>query len=108
LYDAGDRVTQVTEPNGHTVTRVYDSANELTDTTDPNGRRTTYAYDAAGHRVGETWVGASPSERITYTYDSAGEMTGAADANATVTIVYDNDGRVGTLVSSARGPASRR
>jgi YD repeat-containing protein len=40
---------------------------------------------------------------ITYTYDSAGQMTGAADAYATLTIAYDNDGRVGTLATSGPG-----
>jgi RHS repeat-associated protein len=102
-YDAADRVTTVTEPNGSTVTSVYDADNELTDTTDQDGRRTTFAYDNDGRQTGETWVGASPSERITYTYDSAGQLTGATDANATLTIVYDNDGRVGTLVTSGPG-----
>jgi hypothetical protein len=53
--------------------------------------------------TGETWVGASPSEKITYTYDSAGQMTGAADAYATLTIAYDNDGRVGTIATSGPG-----
>ena len=62
------------------------NANELTDTTDRAGRRTTYAYNSDGSRTGETWVGASPSERITYTYDFDQEMTGAADSIATLTI----------------------
>ena len=63
-----------------TVTYVYDNDGELTDTTDDDGRRTTYSYNADGDQTGETWVGASPSEKITYTYDADNEMTGAADS----------------------------
>jgi RHS repeat-associated protein len=103
MYDAANRVTTTVEPNGSTVTNVYDAANQLTDTTDQDGRRTTYAYDNDGRQTGETWVGASPSEKITYTYDSVGQMTGAADSYATITIAYDNNGRLGTLVTSGPG-----
>ena len=67
----------MTEPNGSTVTYVYDKDGELTDTTDEDGRRTTYSYNADGDQTGETWVGASPAEKITYTYDADNEMTGA-------------------------------
>ena len=59
-----------TLPNSATVTYVYDNDRELTDTTDADSRRTTYSYDADGDQTGETWVGASPSEKITYTYRS--------------------------------------
>ena len=79
-YDADDRVTTMTLPNAATVTYVYDNDGELTDTTDADGRRTTYSYDADGDQTGETWVGASPSEKITYTYDADNELTGAADS----------------------------
>ena len=76
-YDSDDRMTTQTQPNGQTVTNVYDSDGELTDTTDEDGRRTTFSYNADGDQTGETWVGASPSEKITYTYDADNEMTGA-------------------------------
>ena len=38
------------------------------------------AYNADGDQTGETWVGASPAEKITYSYDADNEMTGAATA----------------------------
>ncbi len=102
-YDADDRMTSMTDPLGHTGTYVYDADGEMTDTTDRDGRRTTYSYNADGDQTGETWVGASPSEKITYTYDADNEQTGAADSYATLTIVYDNDGRVGTIATSGPG-----
>ena len=84
----------MTQPNSSTVTYVYDNDGELTDTTDEDGRRTTYSYNADGDQTGETWVGASPSEKITYTYDADNEMTGAADSFATLTFTYNADGEL--------------
>jgi RHS repeat-associated protein len=81
----------------------YDNDGELTDTTDEDGRRTTYSYNADGDQTGETWVGASPSEKITYTYDADNEMTGAADSFATLTFTYDNDGWLATDATSGPG-----
>ena len=78
----------VNSGSGVSATFVYDADGELVDTTDADGRRTTYSYDQLGDQTGETWVGASPSEKITYTYDSDKEMTGAADSFATLTFTY--------------------
>jgi len=102
-YDADDRLTTSTESNGATVTYVYDADNELTDTTDADGRRTTYSYNADGDQTGETWVGASPSEKITYTYDADNELTGAADSFATLTFTYNAGGELQTDATSGPG-----
>ena len=71
-YNADDRVTTATDPNGTTVTYVYDADGEVTDTTDQDGRRTTYSYDADGDNTGETWLTTSGGKLdvITYTYDA--------------------------------------
>jgi RHS repeat-associated protein len=102
-YDSNDRLTTLTQPNNATVTYVYDAAGELTDTTDADGRRTTLAYDPDGAQTGETWVGASPAEKITYTFDAAHQLTKVADSFATLTFVYDNDSRLTTQVTSGPG-----
>ena len=93
----------MTEPNGSTVTYIYDKDGELTDTTDEDGRRTTYSYNADGDQTGETWVGASPAEKITYTYDADNEMTGADDSFATLTFTYNADGELATEATSGPG-----
>ena len=93
----------MTQPNSATVTYVYDNAGELTDTTDADGRRTTYSYDNDGDPTGETWVGASPSEKITYTYDADRELTGAVDSYATLTFTYNNDSELQTGATSGPG-----
>ena len=102
-YDADDRLTTMTLPNSATVTYLYDNDDELTDTTDANSRRTTYSYDADGDQTGETWVGASPSEKITYTYDADNELTGAKDSYATLTFTYDSGGNEITAATSGPG-----
>ena len=103
-YDSDDRLTTVTEPNGSTITYVYDNDGELVDMTDADGRRTTYSYNADGDQTGETWVGASPAEKITYTYDADNEMTGASDSFATLTFTYSAEGQVQT--AGTTGPGS--
>ena len=105
-YNADDQVTTLTQPNSATVTYIYDKDGELTDTTDADGRRTTYSFNSDGDTTGETWVGASPAEKITYTYDADNEMTGADDAFATLTMAYNADGQLGTYVTS--GPGSNQ
>ncbi len=102
-YDADDRVVTLTQPNGFTVTSVYDSGGELTDTTDADGRRTTFSYNNDGDQTGETWVSASPAEKITYMYDADNELTGAADSFATLTITYDSGGNEITAATSGPG-----
>jgi YD repeat-containing protein len=103
-YDGDDRLATLTQPNAGTVTYVYDNDGELTDTTDADGRRTTYSYDADGDQTGETWVSASPSEKITYTYDADHELTGANDAYATLTFTYDSGGN--EITSATSGPGT--
>jgi YD repeat-containing protein len=102
-YDANDRLTTMTLPNVATVTYVYDNDGELTDTTDADGRRTTFSYDSGGNQTGETWVSASPSEKITYTYDADNELTVAADSFATLTFTYDSGGNELTAATSGPG-----
>ena len=62
----------------------------------PTAGTRTYSYNADGDQTGETWVGASPSEKITYTYDADDELTGAADSFATLTFTYNGDGELQT------------
>jgi RHS repeat-associated protein len=102
-YDSDDRVALVTQPNSATVTYLYDNGNQLTETTDANSRRTTFSYDNNGNQTGETWVGASPSEKITYTYDADSELTGVKDSYATLTFTYDSRGRLTSAATSGPG-----
>jgi len=109
-YNALGEETEVTSPSvnnsgGVSATFVYDADGELVDTTDADGRRTTYSFDSLGDQTGETWLNSSGGAiyTATYTFDSAREMTGAADNYATLTMAYDSDGRLGTMVTSGPG-----
>ncbi len=109
-YDALGEETEVTSPSvnssgGVSATFVYDGDRELVDTTDVNGRRTTYAYDLLGDETGTSWLNSSGGATYTATFacDSARELTGADDPYATLTMAYDSDGRLGTMVTSGPG-----
>ena len=95
----------VNSSGGVSATFVYDADGELVDTTDADGRRTTYSYDSLGDETGETWLNSSGGAiyTATLTYDSARELTGADDADATLTMAYDSDGQLGTMVTSGPG-----
>ena len=80
-------------------------AGEVTSTTDADGRQITYSYDQLGRQTGESWLNSMGTSiyNATVTYDADGEMKTAADANGTLTMAYDNDGRLGTIVTSGPG-----
>ncbi|HRB81419.1 MAG TPA: DUF6531 domain-containing protein, partial [Nitrospira sp.] len=50
-YDAGNRITQITDPIRRVVQYQYDGSGRLTSLVDPEGGITRYAYDAAGRLV---------------------------------------------------------
>ncbi|HEY7291190.1 MAG TPA: RHS repeat-associated core domain-containing protein [Vicinamibacterales bacterium] len=89
-YDASNRITQVADNIGRTVTYAYTNG-DLTAVTDPEHNVTTYAYDAS-HRL----VSITDGRHITYltnTYTS-GRVTGQtlADPSDTYTFSYTVNG----------------
>jgi RHS repeat-associated protein len=111
-YDADDRLTRVTDPEGHlteigydavgnrtsltdpdhdTTSWEYDAENELTAVTDAAGDTTHYSYDPAGNRESST---TPMGHRTTYGYDAAGRLTSVTDPlGHETTYGYDADGR---------------
>jgi len=89
----GDRITQVTSPNGRYILFGYDGANRITSATDHTGRSISYAYDALG-RLESATDAANQTEH--YTYDTSNRMLTVVDKRGitTVTSVYDTNGRV--------------
>ncbi len=103
VYDAGGRVTQVTDPAGRVTQYRYDLRDHLTGVT-RNARpacaaaatdcnvTTTYSYDRAGRRVAAT---DARGDTRRYQYDAADEQTAALDARGRATSrAYDAGGRV--------------
>jgi RHS repeat-associated protein len=85
VYDAGDRVMQIVDSVGGTISRSYDDLNRLTVETTPQGS-VSYGYDAAGRRTTLTVAGQAA---VAYTYDSANRLTQIAQSGQTVTFSYD-------------------
>lgn len=104
-YDAFDRITAVTTPDG-TTTYTYDSLGALSRVALPSGRTISYAYDAAGNRRQVTDAGVSTGYVVndvdqyrqgagaTFGYDADGNLTSRQDGSGTTTYQYDGLGRL--------------
>jgi RHS repeat-associated protein len=96
-YDALDRVTAVTEPDGRQVRYGYDAAGNRVSMTWPDGKQVRYVWDAANRltRV-EDWQGRA----TTYNYDASGALVRAALPNGAVSEYrYDGAGRLVSVVN---------
>lgn len=100
LYDALNRLTQLTDPASGNTSFTYDANDNLSTVTDPRGLVTSYAYNGFGDLVVQT----SPDTGVTgNTYDSGGNISTSADARGAVaTYSYDALNRV-TGVSYTKG-----
>ncbi|MFF4418363.1 RHS repeat-associated core domain-containing protein [Streptosporangium sp. NPDC001559] len=107
-------LTEITDPNGNTITLTRDSDLNLTQITSPNGKWIKLAYNAQkrvsglrdniGRTVSYTYNAGGRLETVTdtggktmsYTYDTAGRMLTATDAQGItyLTNEYDAAGRV--------------
>ena len=88
-YDRGDRLTNVVDSSGGTITRAFDPLDRLTSQVTAQGT-IAYAYDKANRRTSSTVTG-QPS--VTYTYDNADDLTALAQGTASVGLTYDAAGR---------------
>jgi RHS repeat-associated protein len=93
VYDPLGRVTQ--EKKG-TATKffVYDAAGNRSQRTDYNGAVTNYTYDALNRL---TTISYADTTSATYGYDVLSRLTTATNPTGTVTIGYDNRGRVSSV-----------
>ena len=95
-YDALNRVTAVTDPNGQQVTYGYDGVGNVTDLGYPGGRHVIYTYDPVDRFVQlKDWG----NRTTTYTLDRSDRVTRINHGNGTVTTKgYDTAGRLSNLV----------
>ncbi|WP_431983262.1 DUF6531 domain-containing protein [Streptomyces qinglanensis] len=99
-YDAADRLTKVTGPDGDVTSYGYDESGNLTTVTDAAERVSSYRYDAANRQV--AWKDPS-GKTATYAYDALGHLSSFTDrTGAKTTHTYDKGGRRVTTVT-ARG-----
>jgi RHS repeat-associated protein len=104
-YDAANRRTQLTLPNGVAIDYAYDAASRLTSLTYSGlqgGPQTlTYAYDPAGNRVrtGGSWARTLlPTAVSGGTYDAANRQLTLGGK----TMTYDLNGNLATLTESGQ------
>jgi RHS repeat-associated protein len=101
LYDALDRLTQISDPTDGVTQMAYDTNDNLVSTTDPRSLSTFYSYNGFGDLVSQL----SPDTGSTSnTYDSAGNLVTSTDARgAMATYVYDALNRVTSASYSLSG-----
>jgi RHS repeat-associated protein len=110
-YDEFNQLSQITYPNGATVTFSYDAVGNRTSMSDWTGTTnwvydslnrvinvdegfpdTAYGYDAAGNL---SWIRTESGKPVTYTYDAADRLKTVADwSGRTTTYTYDAAGRM--------------
>jgi RHS repeat-associated protein len=93
VYDPLGSVTQNIKGTD-TMSFVYDGAGNRSQRTDYNGAVTNYSYDALNHL---TTISYPDTTSATYGFDVLSRLTTATNQNGTVTIGYDNRGRVNSV-----------
>ncbi len=88
-WDAGNRLTQVSDSIAGTTTIGYDDFNRVDSVTSPQGS-VSYTYDAIGRRQTMTVAGQAT---VNYSYDAGDRVTQITQGSSTVQIGYDADGR---------------
>lgn len=99
-YDAGNRVTSVTDSNGRDISYSNDTSGRKTKMTGPNGEEIAYSYDDS-NRLNSI---ASDAGDFIFTYDSLGRRVGLSyphGVNASYS--YDTSGRLTDLIHKTSG-----
>jgi RHS repeat-associated protein len=105
LYDALNRLMQITDPANGVTGFTYDANDNLVSVTDPRALVTSYHYNGFGDLVSQL----SPDTGSTRnTYDSAGNLATSTDARgALATYSYDALNRVTSVAYSSGGTADQ-
>jgi RHS repeat-associated protein len=90
-YGANGLLESFTDPFGKATTFSFDSSGNLLSRTDRMGRRIDFQYDSANQLTREAW---DTGRFTTYTYDAAGSLLSATDPESSLTMTYDNLGRL--------------
>ena len=91
-YDAADRLTSLTNPDGTSLTFTYNANGQRTSMRDSTNFVTNYTYDAVGRL--STLTNGSGATIVSYTYDANGRLATKALGNGTSTsLAYDANGQ---------------
>ncbi|AMZ71426.1 MULTISPECIES: RHS repeat-associated core domain-containing protein [Pseudomonas] len=92
-FDGGNRLTQIVDTQGGTITRGYDDLDRLLSEATTQGT-VSYTYNAADRRTSMTVTG-QPS--VNYTYDVGNRLTNLSNGSQSAAFTYDADNRRATL-----------
>ncbi|CAH0242086.1 hypothetical protein EMIT0194MI4_10246 [Pseudomonas sp. IT-194MI4] len=92
-FDGGNRLTQIVDTQGGTITRSYDNLDHLLSETTSLGT-VSYTYDAADRRTSMTVTG---QPAVNYTYDAGSRLTNLSNGSQSAAFTYDADNRRATL-----------
>jgi RHS repeat-associated protein len=99
-YDAADRMTNVTYPNGHFLQFSYGAGNRRTQMVDQDGFTVNYSYDSVGRLA--MLSDALDNAIVKYTYDAVGRVASKTFANGSVTTnVYSSNALLKSIVNLA-------
>ncbi|MBL0385943.1 DNRLRE domain-containing protein [Tumebacillus sp. ITR2] len=88
-FDANNSITGITTDKG-AVSYQYDALDRLTQETLPDGTKIVYTYDAAGNRTQKAVTKSGTTTTTAYTYDAANQMQTAGGK----TYTYDKNGNL--------------
>lgn len=97
-YDAGNRLRQIVDSLGGTITRTYDDLDHMTQETTPQGSVSS-TWDSADRRQTRT---AGNQTQVTYTWDDASRLKTITQGTAGIGFSYDDANRR-TLTTLANG-----
>jgi RHS repeat-associated protein len=98
--DAENRITQVTDPVGNSVTYAYDPYGDLVAVTNQVGDTTRFIYDGDHNLV--DMITADGIRGVRNQYDPAGRLTGSTAADGSrITFTHDLNGHTETIADAA-------
>lgn len=115
IYNAENRLSSVTNPNGKVTTLSYDEARRLTGVTDDMGRTTELTLNTESQLVDQSYYGINGGliRSLNFVFDAEGRLQSATEdknnyasgnlASKTVNLEYDEIGRLSTITDSASG-----
>ncbi|WP_231607038.1 cadherin-like domain-containing protein [Crocosphaera watsonii] len=96
-YDDSDGLTQVSYPNGRSLSYTYDGIGRRTQIQDQDGNTVNYIYYDAGRLTGLT--DGENQTIVSYTYDTVGRLSQETKGNGTyTTYTYDANSRIIDLI----------